>query len=210
MRLVLDFLRSSISRNRQPENGEAIKTRLLNDIVSFITLKSVKPSVKSAFMALDYFLQKRIFYLPDVIDTYQHIHGISEDQLASWNTFVAKIFDWMIMKHLSPVAGKLLATIFSTVWSEQHDTRFLPDAWHKFLSAGLSTDMELLEPIQIYILMPLYMSDKAQVLKYLELLSSLQTLTKDQSDLDVTSMIWLAALEAGKKVGIVGEPLSGM
>ncbi|KAK6208186.1 hypothetical protein LQW54_007094 [Pestalotiopsis sp. IQ-011] len=208
MRLVLDFLRSSISRNRRPENGEAIKTRLLGDIVSFITLKSVKPCVKSAFMALDYFLQKRIFYLPDVIDTYQHIHGILEEQLASWNTFVAKIFDWMVMKHLSPVAGKLLATIFSTVWSEQHGTRFLPDAWHKFLSAGLSTDMELLEPIQIYILMPLYMSDKAQMLKYLKLLSSLQTLTKDQSDLDVTSMIWLAALEAGKKVGIVGEPLS--
>ncbi|ETS85749.1 hypothetical protein PFICI_03774 [Pestalotiopsis fici W106-1] len=208
MRLVLDFLKSSITRNQRPENGEVIKTRLLNDIVSFITLKSIKPSVKSAFMALDYFIQKRIFYLPGVIQTYQKIHGVSEDQRESWNTFVARIFDWMIMKHLSPVAGKLLATIFSTTWSEQQDARFLPDSWHKFLSAGLAKDIELLEPIQIYIMMPLYTSDKVQMLKYLELLFSLQTLTKDQSDLDVTSMLWLASLEAGKKVGIVGEPLS--
>jgi hypothetical protein len=209
MRLVLDFLKSSVLKNQDPQVGRSVKTKLLADIVSFITLESTKPSVKSAFSALDYFLQKRVFYLSDVIETYQRVHGISQDLSESWNAFVAKIFVWMEMKHLSPIAGKLLATIFSSPWFEGQSTRFLPNSWHKFLCTGLAKDIELLEPIQLYTLMPLFTSDKEQMLAYLDHLSSAQLLTKTQADLDLTSMIWLAALEAGKKVGIVGEPMSG-
>ncbi|KAK6081692.1 HEAT repeat protein [Seiridium cupressi] len=209
MRLVLDFLKTTTLKNLQPQIGTAIKTRLLADIVSFITLKSVKPAVKSAFTALDYFLQKGVFYLSQVIGTYQIVHNTSEEQHESWDKFISRIFHWMQMKHICPIAGKLLATIFSGPWLENESTRFLPDSWHRFLCIGLDADIELLEPIQIYTLVPLFTSDKEQMLKYLDLLSSLQSLTKDQSNLDTTSIIWLAALEAGKKVGVVGEPLTG-
>lgn len=209
MRLILDFLKTSILNNLHSQTGQVIKSRILTDLISFITLKSAKPTVKSALTSLDYFLQKRVFYLSDVIDTYQRIHKATE-QSPSWDAFVSKIFQWMQMKNTWPIAGKFLATIFSLPWYEDQETRFLPEAWHKFLHAGLTVDIELLEPVQLYTLIPLFTSDKDQMLHYLDHLFSIQNLTKDQSNIDVTSMIWLAALESGKKTGVVGEPTSGM
>lgn len=209
MRLVLDFLKTTILKSPHAQTGQAIKTTLLADLVSFITLKSAKPTVKSALTSLDYFLQKSVLYLSDVIDTFQRVHGVTKEHIQSWEAFISKIFQWMQMKNIWPIAGKLLATILSSPWAEGQDTRFLSDSWHNFLHAGLTSDIELLEPIQLYTFMPLFASDKEQMLKYLDYLFLLQDITKDQSTLDVTSMIWLAALEAGKKAGVVGEPLSG-
>ncbi|KAH8198105.1 hypothetical protein TruAng_007726 [Truncatella angustata] len=209
MRLILDFLKTSILKNIDPQVGHAIKDMILTDVVSFITLESTKPSVKSAMTALDYFLQKDVFYLNDVIATFQHVHRISEERLQSWTRFISKVFEWMEMKNICPIAGKLLATIFSGPWDESKNVRFLPDSWHSFLCAGLDADISLLEPIQLYTLIPLFTSDKEQMLKYIEYLFSIQISSEVKASLSITQMIWLSALEAGKKVGFVGEPSTG-
>lgn len=209
MRLVLDFLKISISSNPSRDTAEAIRVKILNDVVSFITLRSAKPSIKSALTALDHFLQKGLVYLSEVLDTYRLVHQIPQDQDVSWDVFVAKVFAWMESKHICPVAGKLLVSVFTGPWYQDQDVRLLPDSWHRFLYSALNADIELLESIQIYILIPLFRSDKDHMQQYLGHLFSLQGLTRDKTTLDINSMIWLAALEAGKKVGVVGEPGTG-
>ncbi|ORY63566.1 putative death-receptor fusion protein-domain-containing protein [Pseudomassariella vexata] len=207
MRLVLDFLKLFISNNPDPEVGKVIKTRVLNDTISMIALQSTRPSVKSAMTALDHFLQKKLLNLPDVLDIYRHVHRIPSSQDVTWDEFITKIFNWMDMQYVCPQAGKLLVTIFTSPWSEDEETRFFPDSWHKFLRKALFTNTELLEPIKLYVLVPLFKSDRTQSLAYVNYLFTLQTLTsKDNNDIDVNSVLWLATLEAGKKVGVVDEP----
>ncbi|KAI1844950.1 hypothetical protein JX266_008966 [Neoarthrinium moseri] len=205
MRLVLDLLKLSIAKNPDQETGTSIKTRILHDTISYITLRSTKPSIKSALTALDYFLQKKLICLSDILGTYRQLHQSPEHDV-DWDSLIAKVFAWMEMKNIWPIAGKLLVSIFTAPQNQDEGAMFRPDSWHRFLHAGVTANVELLEAFQIYTLIPLFKTDKEQMLQYLDDLFSLQGLTKDQTNLDISSMIWLAALEAGKKVGVLGEP----
>ncbi|RYP32263.1 hypothetical protein DL767_005314 [Monosporascus sp. MG133] len=61
--------------------------------------------------------------------------------------------------------------------------------------------------MKLYVFVPLFRVDRPESLKYLNNLSSLQSLTgNENTGWDVNSMLWLAMLEVGKKVGVVGEP----
>ena len=116
----------------------------------------------------------------------------------------------MELQHVCPVAAKFLVTIFTTPWDKTGNDRFYPEAWHKFLCAGLEANIDFLEPVKLYVLMPLFKCDRDQAVKYLADLFALQSITtQGQTDLDLNSTIWLATLEAGKKTGVVGEPITG-
>ncbi|KAI0128637.1 putative death-receptor fusion protein-domain-containing protein [Xylariales sp. AK1849] len=206
MRLVLDLLKFSISNNPDHEMAESIKTRILYETIAIITLESTKPSIKSAMTTLDHFLQKNLLYLPEILDIYRQVHRSSTECDITWDVIIDKVFIWMDMPHISPIAGKLLVTIFTLPWYPNQDTKFLPESWHKFLYASLIANNELLEPIKLYIFIPLFKTEKEQSLDYLNQLFSLQTLTKDNNSIDLNSMIWLAALEAGRKTGALAEP----
>jgi hypothetical protein len=211
MRLVLDFLKVTILKCPKHQVGQLIKTKILNEIVCMITLRSTRPSIKSSITALDYFLQKDLVFLSEVLDVYREVHQIPKEQGVTWDAFIDRIFGWMELKYVRPLAGKLLVTIFTLPWFPNQTTRFLPDSWHKLLRSGLSRDIELLETIKLYTLMPLFKLDKEQSLKYLGELFALQNLTKDSnSTITLDSLIWLASLEAAKKVGLIGEPNHGM
>ncbi|KAK6864176.1 hypothetical protein PG995_000704 [Apiospora arundinis] len=207
MRVVLDVLNVAITKNPDPARGGAIKSRILTDTIEMMTLQSTRPAVKSAMTALDHFLNKKLLYLPAVLEIYQDVHRSDLSSTVSWETFVAKIFEWMELQYVWPIAGKLLVTIFTCPWDEEGGLRFHPDAWHRFLRLGLATNVEYLEVVKLYVLMPIFKQDHDQAMKYLDLLFSLQSLTsEDHNDLGLDSILWLAALEAGKKVGAVGEP----
>ncbi|KAK8114995.1 hypothetical protein PG999_007064 [Apiospora kogelbergensis] len=207
MRVVLDVLNVAITKNPDPVLGGAIKSRILTDTVEMMTLQSTRPAVKSAMTALDHFLNKKLLYLPAVLEIYQDVHRNDLSSVVSWETFIAKIFEWMELQYVWPIAGKLLVTIFTCPWDEAGDLRFHPDAWHRFLRLGLALNVEYLEVVKLYVLMPIFKSDHNQAMKYLNLLSSLQSLTsEDHNELSLDSILWLATLEAGKKVGAVGEP----
>ncbi|KAK7951761.1 uncharacterized protein PG986_007489 [Apiospora aurea] len=211
MRMVLDVLNIAITKNPDPDLGGAIKSRILTDTVEMMTLQSTRPAVKSAMTALDHFLQKKLLYLPAVLDIYRDVHRDDRSLTVNWESFIAKIFDWMELQYVWPIAGKLLVTIFTCQWDEAGEQRFQPDAWHRFLRQGLAANVEYLEVVKLYVLMPIFKSDHDQAMKYLDFLFSLQNLTsEDRSDLGLDSILWLAALEAGKKVGVVGEPSDGM
>ncbi|RYP04012.1 hypothetical protein DL765_010330 [Monosporascus sp. GIB2] len=207
MKLILDFLAYSISKNPTPETGLAIKTRILRDTVTIITRQSSKPSVKSAITYLDYIILKNLVYLSDVLEIYRRVHGLPSHQEVTWDEFISKLFSWLELHNVSSVAGKLLVTIFTTPWREGESTRFYPDSWHKFIYGALRANLELLEPIKLYVFVPLFRVDRFESLKYLNNLSSLQSLTgNENTGWDVNSMLWLAMLEVGKKVGVVDEP----
>ncbi|KAK7908349.1 hypothetical protein PG985_015652 [Apiospora marii] len=207
MRTVLDVLNIAITKNPDPVLGGTIKSKILTDTVEMMTLQSTRPAVKSAMTALDHFLQKKLLYLPAVLEIYRDVHRNDHSLTPSWESFIAKIFEWMELQYVWPIAGKLLVTIFTSPWDEAGDLRCHPDAWHKFLRQGLAINVEYLEVVKLYVLMPIFKSDHDQAMKYLELLFSLQNLTsEDRADLGLDSILWLAALEAGKKVGAVGEP----
>ncbi|KAK8049245.1 hypothetical protein PG994_010975 [Apiospora phragmitis] len=207
MRMVLDVLNIAITKNPDPVLGGTIKSKILTDTVEMMTLQSTRPAVKSAMTALDHFLQKKLLYLPAALDIYRDVHRNHRSLTANWESFIAKIFEWMELQYVWPIAGKLLVTIFTCPWDEAGDLKFHPDAWHKFLRQGLAANVEYLEVVKLYVLMPIFKSDHDQAMKYLDLLFSMQNLTsEDRSDLGLDSILWLAALEAGKKVGAVGEP----
>lgn len=212
MRLVLDFLVYSIFNNSTQDVGASIKITILKNTISTITQQSSRPSVKSAMVALDYFIQKKLVFLHDVLRIYQHVHGLPSDEKVLWDTFIAKIFAWMELHYVCPVVGKLLVTIFTRAWYTGKDVRHRPETWHQFIHKGLQVNLEYLEPIKLYVFVPLFKVDRAGSLTYLRQLSSLQKLTSqdiNSNDWDLNSMLWLAMLEAGKKVGVVDEPGSG-
>ncbi|KAI1098976.1 hypothetical protein F4804DRAFT_323208 [Jackrogersella minutella] len=207
MRLVLDFLVDFISNNPVPEVGASVKDAILNNTISTITQQSSRPSVKSAMTALDHFVQKKLVYLYTILELYKEIHGLPFDEDALWTGFIAQIFTWMELHHICSVAGKFLVTVFTYSWFEDRDVRHQPESWHGFIYKGLETNVDYLEPIKLYIFVPLFKADRSGSLTYLHHLSSLQRLTgKCSNSWDLNSMLWLAMLEAGKKVGVVDEP----
>lgn len=210
LRLILEYLVYSISRNPTAELGASVKAKLLQDAVTMVTRQSSKPSVKSAMSYLDYIIQKDLVPLSDVLETYREVHDIPRDSELTWDDFVAKLFDWMELQYVCSVAGTLLVTIFTSPWSKGSSTRFHPDSWQKFIYRALEANVELLEPIKLYVFIPLFRVDRPGALEYLQNMYSLQSLTTNQSTgWDLNSMIWLAMLEAGKKAGVVEEPGSG-
>lgn len=207
MRLVLDYLAYSITKNPAQGVGASVKASILNNTLSTITQQSSRPSIKSAMLALDYFVQKKLVYLHHVIKVY---HDLFPDEEYLWVTFIAKVFAWMELHYVCPIAGKLLVTIFTSPWYEEEDIRHQPEDWHLFIWKGLQVNIEYLEPIKLYIFVPLFKTDRTGSLKLLHRLTSLQILTgKDNNGWDLNSMLWLAMLEAGKKVGAVDEPGHG-
>ncbi|KAI1754344.1 putative death-receptor fusion protein-domain-containing protein [Xylaria castorea] len=211
MRLVLDFIVSSIMWNPDAETSKSIKDSILNDTLSVITLQASRPSTKSSMIAIDHFLQKKVVYLGDVVQAYQRLHEGACEQGALWDSFISRVFAWMELQHVWTVAGKLLVTILTQPWYQDDKiSRHHPNTWHKFILNGLSTNPELLEPIKVYIFMPLFKTDSASTLLYLNELTSLQKLiTSNSESWDLNAMLWVSLLEAGKKTGVVGEPTHG-
>ncbi len=210
MRLVLDFLAYSISNNPITENGVAIKSRILQDTVTMITRQSSKPSVKSAMSYIEYVVQRNIVYLSDVLESYREVHNLALDSEIPWDDFVSQLFNWMELQYVCSVAGKLIVTVFTSPWRQAESNRFHSDSWHRFIYEALQANLELLEPIKLYVFIPLFRVDKAESLRYINHLSSLQRLTtRESTEWDLNSMLWLAMLEAGKKAGVVDEPGTG-
>ncbi|KAI2642567.1 hypothetical protein GGS21DRAFT_498499 [Xylaria nigripes] len=207
MRLVLDYIVSSVMWNPEADTSKSIKDSILNETVSVITLEASRPSTKSSMIAIDHFLQKKVVYLSDVLHVYRDLSKDTSDPAASWESFFSRVFAWMQFQHVWTAAGKLIVTILTQPWyRDDKESRHHPDTWHKFILNGLKTNSELLEPIKVYIFIPLFRNDPAATLIYLNELTSLQKLTTTNSQgWDTNAMLWVALLEAGKKTGVVGD-----
>ncbi|KAI1128044.1 putative death-receptor fusion protein-domain-containing protein [Nemania abortiva] len=207
MRLVLDYIVTSIRWNPDADISKSIKDAILDDTISVITLQASKPSTKSSMIAIEHFIQKKVLYLSEVLHVYQRLRNDSCSPKAAWDSFISRVFARMELQNVWTAAGKLLVTILTQPWHQDDKySKHHPNTWHSFILSGLKTNLELLEPIKVYIFIPLFRIDPISTLVYLNELTSLQRLTtNDSQGWDLNAMIWVALLEAGKKTGVVGE-----
>ncbi|KAI0105537.1 putative death-receptor fusion protein-domain-containing protein [Nemania sp. FL0031] len=209
MRLVLDYIVSSIMWNPDLDISKSIKNAILDDTISVITLQASRPSTKSSMIVIDHFLQKKVVYLSEVLLVYQRLRKETCEVEAVWDSFISRVFAWMELRYVWTVAGKLLVTILTQPWYQDNkSSKHHPSTWHKFILSGLKSNIDLLEPIKVYIFIPLFRTDPASTLVYLSELTSLQKLTaNERGGWDLNAMLWVALLEAGKKTGVVGESI---
>ena len=213
MRLVLDVLTTAFSRNVDPEVGGAIKTTILDTLVSIITRQSTRPLVKSSLHCVVHFLSKQAATLDDLAATYRRVKPEVEELplLDLWQSLVSIMFSWMELHYVCPIAGKFIVNVLTGLTAMAADgchpglEDFGAKTWQQWIQAGLSADMERLETVKTYVLTPLFVADRRSSLEFLKIYNEESLETKDALSGD-WALLRLAILEVGKKSGLVDEP----
>lgn len=213
---VLDLVSSLICHEQEEKLIVSIKESILLRLVSIITHQAAQPLVKPAFKALDLFLNKRTLSPQEVIEAYEKntfprssAYDPKSEGLASWDLFISDIFDWLALPDISPAAGKCLVTLFGQVKSTPDN--HIPDStllWQRWIRNGLDKDPSALENVKNYLFPPLFKFDRPGSIIFLEDLNRQKPLSdlKTMRELNAHSLLQLAAMEAGKKAGLVEEP----
>lgn len=216
MRLVLDLVSMLILQNPNPQVRDSLKEDFLSTMVAIISKRSARPVVKSCINSLTHFFTKKIFTLDDLSREYHSLRPeLAAEPTGLWRDWVAQLFRWMELQYICPVAGKLVVTIFSALFTENSATHpgqtsspdFSIAIMREWLEVAVSANPEVFESVKNYVLAPLFKSDRVLSVELLRELNKSETGRKtDNSDGDVTALLHLAALEVGKKTSIVDDP----
>lgn len=211
MRLVLDVLTTTFSRNPNTEVGKAIKTTIMDTLVSIISRQSTRPLVKSSLHCVVHFLSKQAITLDDVAETYRRINpDVSKlSTIELWKSLVAVMFSWTDMHYVCPIAGKFIVNVFSGLQSMAVEgshpelAGFGVQTWQEWIQDGLAANMNRLESMKNYVITPLFVVDRRSSL---ELLKIYNQQSSDDGLLSEWALLRLSILEVGKKAGMVDEP----
>ena len=211
MKLVLDLITHLIKRNKDSEASTSIVLYLLNILVSIVAGKSTRVGAKSAIKALDHFVAKDVFVLDDIRSVYvsNNPQSSQESEIEIWRLFFVHLLNWMRLPFISPAAGKLIITLHRALRQRRYGTDKEPniETWYQWLLMYLEEEPSLLEDMRNYILLPLFKADKAETLLLLQRINEYELMGKREvSELGIETLLQLAMLEAGKKVGFVEEP----
>ncbi|KAG5924019.1 hypothetical protein E4U61_001925 [Claviceps capensis] len=214
MKLVLDVVSQSILKNSSREDASRIKKGILETLVSIVTGHSTKPVAKSAIKTLDHLLSKGVITLSDIYATYIHIRAEVGDSepVEIWRRFTSELFHWMKLHFICPTAGRLIVTVYRCWRQEGQPEDSVPSiaVWHQWLLVFLAEEPTLLESIKNYIFLPLFKADRSEALRFLGRMSQHQEVSGSSNmDMDIPALLQLAALETGKRVGLVEEPVIG-
>ena len=213
---VIELVASLIAHHPDEKVVGPIKEVILLRIVSIITHQAAQPLVKPAFKALDLFLTKNALSPKEVIETYERIispkrseYQPNVESLAGWDRFISDLFDWMTLPDISPGAGKCLVTLFRQVRSIPN--AYIPDStflWQRWIRNGLDKDPSALENVKNHLFPPLFTFDRSGSINFLEALNKQKPISdlKTTRELNAHMLLQLAAIEAGKKAGLVEEP----
>ncbi|KAG5930390.1 hypothetical protein E4U42_001636 [Claviceps africana] len=213
MKLVLDVVAQSILKNPDREEASRLKQSILETLVSIIIGRSTKPVAKSAIKTVDHLLSKGVVTLRDINSTYMHFR---EDLRGSgavevWRNFMSELFHWMKLHFVCPTAGRLAVTIYR-FWrqDESGDSILSIEVWHQWLLDFLTEEPALLESIKNYIFLPLFKADRSEALRFLRHISQDRAVSGSADvNMDIPALLQLAALETGKRIGLVEEPAIG-
>jgi len=213
MRLVLDVLTTTFSRNPDPEVGMAIKTAVMDTLVSIITRQSTRPLVKSSLHCVVHVLSKQAVTLDDLAVTYRKVNPEVRDlpALALWKSLVSAMFSWMELHYVCPIAGKFIVNVFTGLTAMAAEgghsgiEGFGPRTWQEWIQDGLRSHMHRLDSVKTYVLAPLFSADRRSSLEFLKIYNEQSLETKDALSGD-WALLRLAVLEVGKKSGLVDEP----
>lgn len=210
---VLELLASLIAHHPEESIASSIKETILLKLVSIITHQAAQPLVKPAFKALDLFLSKGTLSPREVVEAYEKSvltpdHHGNLESLASWDLLISDIFDWMTLPEMAPAAGKCLVTLFGQVKTISHND--IPDStllWQRWIRNGLDKDPDALENVKNYLFPPLFKFDRPGSIIFLEDLNKQKPMSDlNTRELNAHALLQLAAMEAGKKAGLVEEP----
>ena len=224
LKLVLDLVALLVVHNPDVATRTALRDEILQTLVAIVSRKSTRPLVKSSIGSLNYLLGKGVYEYEEVARAYSREMGddaatASKPSLAVWQRLVADMFAWMTLHYVCPVAGKLLVAVFTYLQTAAAETKpplfpeFTVELWLQWLRDGLSVHPAILEDVKLYFFIPLFKSDRARSLQLLEILNrnQLSTTIANSAAADNNSgfdaaVLQLAALEVGKKAGLVDDP----
>ncbi|KAK1987233.1 putative death-receptor fusion protein-domain-containing protein [Colletotrichum cereale] len=216
MKLVLDLLPSLIRRNPDPAAAEAVKTTVLDTLISIIGPQSTKPLLKSSLKAMDHFASKSVFTVDDIAASYRRTQPSCswESDIGLWQDFFGQMLDWMTMHYVCPTAGKFIVTIFRALRQRSpmnpHTAaaeQFSVETWLRWVQAAISKTPSLLEGIKTYVFLPLFRDERKDSVQILEQINGMWSASGSAvAELDTLAQLNLAVLEVGKKVGMVEEP----
>ncbi|KAL7822394.1 putative death-receptor fusion protein domain-containing protein [Trichoderma gracile] len=218
MRLVLDLIAQLLRRNPNQEAALQTRNTLLDNLVSIVIGRSTKPVAKSALKTLDYFLAKGVFSLDDVKATHLSYHQelANAADIEVWKVFTIELLQWTRLHFICPAAGKFIVSLFRALRQRGHEdsTGLSIETWHRWLLDFLTEEPVLLENFKNYIFLPLFKADRPEGLKFLQRVNQheskpVSAVTPANEDFDASALLTLAALETGKKVGLVEEPYMG-
>lgn len=216
MRLAIDLVSALILQNPDPQVRDSLKADFLSTLVAIISRRSSRPVVKSCIGSLTHFIAKKVLTLDDLAQQYGGLRPeLGGEPTLLWRDWVTQLFQWMELHYMCPVVGKLIVTILSGLFTENHATnsgqtnspRFSIAIMREWLEAALSANPDVFESVKNYVLAPLFKSDRGLSIALLrELNRSEQTRRTGSSKEDVTALLHLAALEVGKKTSVVDDP----
>ncbi|KAK1995222.1 hypothetical protein LX36DRAFT_640230 [Colletotrichum falcatum] len=217
MKLVLDLLPSLIRRNPDQAAAEAVKTTVLDTLISIIGPRSTKPLLKSSLKAMDHFASKSVFTVDDIAASYRRTQPPSSrgSDVGLWQEFFGQMLDWMTMHYVCPTAGKFIVTIFRALRQQSLKNpqaaavaeQFSVEKWLRWVQAAISKTPSLLEGIKTYVFLPLFKDERKDSVQILDQINSMWSASGSaMAELDTLAQLNLAVLEVGKKVGMVEEP----
>lgn len=211
MRLVLDLLPRLIRRNPDEDASQSTKGGILDNLISIVTGMSAKPLAKSAIKALDHLLTKDIVSVEEIYSSYVTLQRkeTSSDSLEVWKDFFFELFHWMRLHFVCPVAGRFIVVLYRALRRQtpEKPADLTIELWHQWLLEALTQESSILEPVKNYIFLSLFKVDKSEALLFLRRMNNYEAVSASTSlDLDIPALLQLAALETGKKVGLVEEP----
>ncbi|RTE75329.1 hypothetical protein BHE90_010223 [Fusarium euwallaceae] len=214
MKLVLDLIPQLIRRNPDEGAGQATKCAILDNLVSIVTGKSSKPLAKSAIKALDHLVTKNIVTLEEIQSSYVSLQkkDASVVTLEIWKSFIFELFHWMTLHFVCPTAGRFIVCLYRGLRrrDQEKPVELTVETWHKWLLEAVNEEPSILESIKNYIFLPLFKADKAEALDFLRRMNEHEAVSAGaEIDLNLPALLQLAALEIGKKVGLVEEPALG-
>jgi hypothetical protein len=215
LRLVLDFLAVSSNQNPCPKTGRAVKEHILETLVSIITRKYPRLLIKSGLQCLDHLVTKRAIELDDIARKYRELEPSLTDtsNLSLFKSLVFRLFSWMELSYVSPLAGKATIHIFRGLDNpklREHDSisgDSTVGLWLGWIQDGLASSPGILDDVRNYVLVPIFKTDKASSLGLLQIFNRSEHIyTSNHETSDQAFMLQLATLELGKRFGLVDEP----
>ncbi|KAL8329312.1 hypothetical protein RB597_004850 [Gaeumannomyces tritici] len=213
MKLVLDLLLVLIGQNPDPKTAAAVRSQILVSLVSIITRQSTRPLVKSCINSLNHLFGRSVYDLDDIARTYREVEPAvaALPELDLWRRFCGDLVSWMYLHYVCSVAGKFIVTLFKALLARSSIDNsnlqgFTVQTWLSWLHKELRVNPGILENMKLYIFGPLF-KDRPLSLELLDILNRpTESGEGSQDELDSIAVLRLAALEVGKKSGLVDDP----
>ncbi|CAG8975357.1 hypothetical protein HYALB_00005687 [Hymenoscyphus albidus] len=223
MRQVLELISSLLAQNPNTEISSCVKAVIFQQTFPLITREAAHPLVKPSFKSLECLLGKGTVLPEELFSAYElydsrndatnPIEKDSELIIQSWDSFVSVVFYWLGPADVSAAAGKFLVTLLKPLRTNS-GVNLSPsldhsNLWQRWIRDGLAKNPHALENVKNYLFSPLFKLDRQGSLAFLQDLNQKKPISTILSgDIDSHALVQLAAIDAGKKAGLIQEPSS--